>query len=67
MYSNQMVDGGRGVSVQQDPQLQVIIQRLKNAHAPEEKEQVFSDLKKMPHLFAAFIKMKGNGEVRYIA
>uniref|UniRef100_A0A9J2PJZ0 histone acetyltransferase n=1 Tax=Ascaris lumbricoides TaxID=6252 RepID=A0A9J2PJZ0_ASCLU len=64
MYSNQMVDGGRGVSVQQDPQLQVIIQRLKNAHAPEEKEQVFSDLKKMPHLFAAFIKMKGNGEAQ---
>ncbi|VDM37416.1 unnamed protein product [Toxocara canis] len=64
LYSGQMVEGGRGASVQQDPQLQVIIQRLKNAHAPEEKEQVFSDLKKMPHLFAAFIKMKGNGEVQ---
>ncbi|VDN60384.1 unnamed protein product [Dracunculus medinensis] len=60
-------------SIQQGPQfvtqpheqhqLQIILERLKNARTPEEKEQVFGDLKKMPHLFAAFIKMKGNGDL----
>lgn len=57
----QMVESGRSA---QDPQMQVILQRLKNAHSPQEKELIFSDLKKMPHLFAAFIKMKGNGDVQ---
>uniref|UniRef100_A0A915EGW6 histone acetyltransferase n=1 Tax=Ditylenchus dipsaci TaxID=166011 RepID=A0A915EGW6_9BILA len=41
----------------QDPQLRQIIARLKATTSPEERKSVFADLKKTPHLFAAFLKM----------
>ncbi|KAI1729114.1 histone acetylation protein domain-containing protein [Ditylenchus destructor] len=41
----------------QDPQLRQIITRLKATNSPEERKNVFADLKKTPHLFAAFLKM----------
>jgi hypothetical protein len=45
------------------PQLQMILQRLRNAQTKDEREVIFHDLKKTPHLFAAFLKMKSSAEV----
>ncbi|CAJ0578488.1 unnamed protein product, partial [Mesorhabditis spiculigera] len=53
--------GSSGQPQQSDPQLQKIMQRLKAAQTPEEKEALFTDLKKTPHLFTAFLKMMNNG------
>lgn len=62
VYSGQAID-------RTDPQVQALLTRLKNAARPEEKEQIFSDLKKMPHLFAAIIKMtnseRSGGDVSF--
>jgi len=46
-----------------NPQLRQIISRLKMS-SPEERKKVFADLKKTPHLFAAFLKMKSNKTVQ---
>jgi hypothetical protein len=42
-----------------NPQLRQILNRLKTS-STEERKKVFADLKKTPHLFAAFLKMKTN-------
>lgn len=39
-----------------DPQLQQIYRRLKTSSV-EEKSAIFADLKKTPHLLAAYLKM----------
>ncbi|CAD6188119.1 unnamed protein product [Caenorhabditis auriculariae] len=41
-----------------NPQLQKIMQRLKTSRTQEEREGLFNDLKKTPHLFSAFLRMK---------
>ncbi|KIH57970.1 hypothetical protein ANCDUO_11833 [Ancylostoma duodenale] len=41
-----------------DPAMAQVMSRLKMAKTDEEKTSVFQELKKTPHLFAAFIKMK---------
>ncbi|VDM74194.1 unnamed protein product [Strongylus vulgaris] len=41
-----------------DPAMAHVMSRLKMAKTDEEKTTVFQELKKTPHLFAAFIKMK---------
>lgn len=67
IYAGQVLESNRSVTKPHEQhQLQIILERLKNARTPEEKEQVFGDLKKMPHLFAAFIKMKGNGDLSQV-
>ncbi|OZC06354.1 hypothetical protein X798_06658 [Onchocerca flexuosa] len=57
VYTGQPIDR---TALQQDPQVQAILTRFKNAERAEDKDKVLNDLKKMPHLFAAFIKMTNN-------
>lgn len=57
VYAGQPIDR---TALQQDPQVQAILTRFKNAERAEDKDKVLNDLKKMPHLFAAFIKMTSN-------
>jgi hypothetical protein len=40
-----------------DPIIQTIYDRLKVARNQEERQLVFKDLKRTPHLFAAFLKV----------
>jgi hypothetical protein len=40
-----------------DPIIQTIYDRLKVAKNQDERQLVFKDLKKTPHLFAAFLKV----------
>ncbi|KAI1710096.1 ubiquitin-conjugating enzyme domain-containing protein [Ditylenchus destructor] len=40
-----------------DLQLREIVNRLKATNCPEERKNVYADLKKTPHLFAAFLNM----------
>ncbi|RCN27312.1 hypothetical protein ANCCAN_26954 [Ancylostoma caninum] len=46
-----------------DPAMAQVMSRLKMAKTDEEKTSVFQELKKTPHLFAAFIKMKPTPDV----
>lgn len=46
-----------------DPAMAQVVNRFKMAKTDEEKQSAFQELKKTPHLFAAFIKMKPNSEV----
>jgi len=39
-----------------DPQIQTIVERLRVAKNDEERGMVYRDLKKIPHLFSAFLK-----------
>ncbi|TKR68280.1 hypothetical protein L596_024281 [Steinernema carpocapsae] len=39
--------------------LQNVVQRLRSARDQSEREQIFMDLKKTPHLFSAFLRMTG--------
>lgn len=42
---------------QQQQQFHLIFERFKTATSPEDKEAIFKDLRKTPHLFNAFLKM----------
>ncbi|VDL84001.1 unnamed protein product [Nippostrongylus brasiliensis] len=46
-----------------DPAMAHVVNRFKMAKTDEEKQSAFQELKKTPHLFAAFIKMKPNSEM----
>ncbi|KAE9421905.1 hypothetical protein Angca_003001, partial [Angiostrongylus cantonensis] len=46
-----------------DPAMAQVVNRFKMAKTDEEKQMVFQELKKTPHLFAAFIKSKPNIEM----
>ncbi|CAD5215336.1 unnamed protein product [Bursaphelenchus okinawaensis] len=43
-----------------DPQLQQIFHRLQKVKSSEERQALFADLKKTPHLLAAFLKIRPN-------
>nr|UYO08131.1 CBP1 [Bursaphelenchus xylophilus] len=43
-----------------DPQLQQIFHRLQKVKSSEERTALFADLKKTPHLLAAFLKIRPN-------
>ncbi|KAK6015661.1 TAZ zinc finger [Ostertagia ostertagi] len=51
-----------GMGQMRNPMAQVV-NRFKMAKTDEEKQSAFQELKKTPHLFAAFIKMKPNSEM----
>jgi hypothetical protein len=55
--SNAEPVGSEEIDLRTNPQLRQIIGRLKDA-SQEERKRLFADLKKTPHLFAAFLKMK---------
>lgn len=60
---NAQVHGGPQQQQMNDPQLIQIMKRMREARSTEEKEAVYSDLKKTPHLFTAFLKLtQGNQE-----
>jgi hypothetical protein len=44
-----------------DPQVREILYRLKQTQTTEERQQIFTELKKTPHLFAAFLKLTNKG------
>lgn len=46
-----------GLPLTIDPQLQKIIDRMKVANTDDERAMVYRDLKKIPHLFSAFLKL----------
>ncbi|KAK0417727.1 hypothetical protein QR680_013172 [Steinernema hermaphroditum] len=52
----------RGNQPNNQQHLQNVLQRLKMARDHSERESIFMDLKKTPHLFSAFLKMNGGGD-----
>ena len=42
-----------------------IMERIKNAVSQSDKEEVFTDLKKTPHMLTAFLKWQKNSSVLF--